>query len=244
MPLNDARWVTVESCVLAYMDEAEISITKQFKLTQIAFRILDELGLDFFYEIKTVRIPIESNGTALLPPDCINWVKVGLLNSAGEMIPLNYNSKLTSYAALNPNRKSMIGASNGTLETIYSITTPDFYNYFYGGSYGYLSGSSWYGGGFKVDSQNGVIILDNWSNYSEVVLEYVTSPDESVEASIPFVFKEALIAGLAFYDIRSLPRSRKGDISEKRDRRHEYYNARRLARARWNPFNLEQAAMI
>ena len=48
------QYVNINDCVTAYMDESEQGVHKQFKLTQLAFRAMDELGLDFFYRIKSV----------------------------------------------------------------------------------------------------------------------------------------------------------------------------------------------
>ena len=70
------------------------------------------------------------------------------------------------------------------------------------------------------------------------MLEYIAAPMAGGEYFIPVQFKEAVIAYLRWKDIISLPTSRKGSLGDKRDRRSDYYNERRLAIARYDAINL------
>lgn len=243
--MTKGQWITLESVILDYIEESEQSIHKYMKLFNLAFRGMDNLGVDFFYEVRTFKLPINSNGTVTIPENCLNWIKVGLFNFNGEIIPLAYNDKLSNYADLNPNRKTKNeDVTYGNLNTLYSLSSPCFYNYWDGVGFGYLYGSGWIGGTFKVDMTNNVIILDNWNNCNYIVLEAMISPKTEEDYYVPMVFREALIEWLGWRDIKHIPSSRKGSLGDKRDRQHDYYNARRLAIADWQPFNLEQAAMI
>jgi len=96
-------------------------------------------------------------------------------------------------------------------------------------------------GSFKIDNANGVIVLSHNFTYEYVMLEYTASPQPEGDYYVPIQFKEAIVAGLAWLDIRSLPSSRRGNLGDKRDRRHEFYNQRRLAWARYRPLHLEEA---
>ena len=234
-------FITVDSVVTDYIGEAEMSMNQYYKLWQIAFRGMSDLGIDFFYEVKTVKIPISANGTATLPPH-INWIKVGVFDTLGTFMPLWYNKKLTSYAAINPERKSLNSVNGGMqngLDGFYSISSPYFYNY-YGGNC--LMGNSWMGSAssFNVDERSGVIVFDNWTSITDVAVEIMCAPKEGEEYYIPFVFREALIEWIGWRDIKHLPNSRKANIGEKRDRKHDYYNARRVAAQRYKPFLIDQ----
>ena len=90
-------YITIDECITAYIDEAEQSIHKYYKLWQLAFRGLTELGLDFFYVVNPLNFRYLANLTVPLPPDYLNYSKIGVLNSQGEIVPLMYNSKLTTY---------------------------------------------------------------------------------------------------------------------------------------------------
>src|SRR5688572_13363287 len=97
-------YITLNSVVDDYLNESEQSVHKYFKTWQIAYRGLEQMGLDAFYRIQSVKLPVNANLTVTLPPNYMNWTKVGVLNGRGEIIPLNYNEKFTTYADLFPDR--------------------------------------------------------------------------------------------------------------------------------------------
>lgn len=233
-------YITIDECITAYIDEAEQSIHKYYKLWQLAFRGLTELGLDFFYVVKSVKLPVLANLTVPLPPDYLNYSKIGVLNSNGEIVPLMYNSKLTTYSDLQPTRLQQ--TQDNTLFNYYFANSTIWYNYWNGDTfdnlYGIPSGGPFVGN-FKIDNANGVILLNENFAYSYLMIEYISSPKEGQPYYLPIQFKEALIAYLRWKDIISIPSSRRGNLGDKRDRRHEYYNERRLAIARWRPIDLE-----
>lgn len=234
-------YITLDSIINDYLIESEQSINKYYKLFHIAFRGMEQLGLDFFYQVKSVKLPINANKTVNLPPDILNYCKVGVLNNKGEVIILNYNSKLTTYADLSPNRLSKTKDDN-----LYGQFAPNdnvFFNYWYGGSY-----TNFYGlpsnepvvGSFKIDLPNGIILLDETFKYEYIILEYLASPKEGEQYYVPMQFREALIAYMAWKDMNVATKFH-AQLGEKRDRRHEFYNERRLAIARFKPFYIHDA---
>jgi hypothetical protein len=70
------------------------------------------------------------------------------------------------------------------------------------------------------------------------MLEYIASPIAGGDYFVPVQFKEAMIAYLRWKDIISLPPTRRGSLGDKRDRRADYYNERRLAVARYDAIRL------
>jgi hypothetical protein len=235
-------WIPIDECINSYIDESEQSIHKFYKLWQLCFRLMTDLGIDFFYQIKSVKLPINPNFTVNLPSDFLKWSKVGVLNDVGEVITLKYNDKLTTYAEFSPDRLQK--TQDNTLFNWYWYNTPIWYNFWTGNSfttlYGMPSGAPFVGN-FKIDNNAGVILLNENFSYQYIILEYVASPQEGQQYYIPIQFKEAMIAGLAWLDIRSVPSSRRGNLGDKRDRRHEFYNQRRLAWARYRPLNIMEA---
>lgn len=235
-------WIPIDECINSYISESEQSIHKFYKLWQLSFRLMTDLGIDFFYQIKSVKLPINPNFTVNLPSDYIKYSKVGVLNDVGEIIPLMYNDKLTTYAEFSTDRLQK--TQDDTLFNWYWYNTPIWYNFWTGNSfttlYGMPSGAPFVGN-FKVDNNAGIILLNETFSYDYVMLEYTASPQEGQQYYIPIQFKEAMIAGLAWLDIRSIPSSRRGNLGDKRDRRSEFYNQRRLAWARYRPLHLEEA---
>lgn len=239
MSAQNRQWISVDECINAYMDESEQGNHKYFKLWNLAYRALTELGLDFFYSVKSVKLPVNANLTVTLPADYLNYTKVGVLNAQGEIIPLSVNNNLTTAFDMQPSRLSQ--TQDPTVFTGYSPQGIVWWNYWngYGLSnlYGLPSGSPFVGN-FKIDNKNGVIVLDENFMFDYVMLEYISSPQQGQDYYVPIQFKEAVISYLRWKDIISLPTSRKGSLGDKRDRRADYYNERRLAIARYDAVNL------
>ena len=237
------QWITLESCIYDYISEAELTENKYAKLFNIAFRAMEELGLDFFYQIKSVLLDVKPNKVADLPEDYANYTKLGILNGSGGVIALKFNGSLTSFADLNVDRLANIG--NDSIASIYSFTSPNFYNFGNGDGYSTLYGvanSGLYGGGFKIDNSNNVVILDPSFGYSKLLLEYTANPPNDKDYMIPQQFREAIIAYLAWRDIVNLP-IRRGSIGTNQQRRLEYFEARRRGIAKYKPFHVEQFVM-
>jgi hypothetical protein len=70
------------------------------------------------------------------------------------------------------------------------------------------------------------------------MLEYTASPIEGGEYYVPIQFKEAVIAYLRWKDKISVPVKSHMDNSNIGMRRHDYFNERRLAIARYDPINI------
>lgn len=233
-------WIKVDEIINQFLSETEQGESKRYKIFQIAFRGMEELGLDFFYQIKSVKLPVLSNKTVIIPDYCITYTKVGVLNDKGEVIPMRYNEKLTTYSSLLSTRLDKI--TDSTLGDV-NINSPIFYNYWNGNGfvnlYGLPSGSPNVGT-FKVDNNNGVIVFDPSFSYDYIILECIASPTQDGDYYVPIQFRAAMIAFMAWKDVQNMPSSRKGNLGDKRDRRHEFYNERRLAMARYRPIRLEQ----
>lgn len=234
-------WITLESIIYDYINQAELSNNKYYKLFHLAFRAMEDCGLDFFYQVKSVKLPINSNKTITLPEDYRQYTKLGVLNGAGELVPLKYNDKLTNLADLIPTRLADTTSSN--FVNMYSFSSPIFFNFWNGNSYTNLygvDGTGLYGGGFKIDDANGVILLDSNFGYTGLVLEYIANPNPDQDFKVPAQFREAIIYWLAWKDV-DLVTTRKISLGEKGTRRHEYFEARRRAIAQYRPFYLDQA---
>ena len=196
---QNKSYIALDSCITDYMNEAQLSNHAYFRLWHLAYRSMEDLGLDAFYQIRSVKLPINSNLTVTLPADYLNWSKVGVLNDVGEIIPLNYNDILTTYADLQPNRlEKTEDFTLGTWQWQYT-----WYNYWngwiYTNIYGVPSGQPFVGS-FKVDTSNGVILLNEQFQYDYIMLEYVASPQPGGEYYVPMQFREAIISWLRWKD--------------------------------------------
>jgi hypothetical protein len=234
-------YISLDSVVLDYLTEAEYSNHKYYRIWQIAFRGMEDLGLDFFYQVKSVKLPVNSNLTVTIPGDFMQWTKMGVLNDSGELIPLYYNDKLTSYADLSADR--LTKTQNTTLFDWSNWGVNTWCNYWDGFSYtniyGVPSGAPFVGN-FKIDSPNGVILLNESFAYPYVMLEYMASPKEGEEYYLPVQFREALISWIRWKDAISSNVKTHVQNSSIGIRRKDYYNDRDKAIARWKPFRIEE----
>jgi len=236
---QNRQWINLEECITAYLDESEQSNHKYFKCFHLSFRALTEMGLDAFYLVKSIRIPVNANLTANLPADYLQYSKVGVLNEQGEIITIGVNNKLTVAFDLSLNRLEQ--TQDSTIPTQINQQGVWWYNYWngyaYSPVYGLPSGTPFIGS-FKMDNANGVIVLSENFSYPYVILEYTASPQEGGEYYIPIQFKEAVIAYLRWKDKISIPVKSHMDNSNIGMRRHDYFNERRLAIARYDPVNI------
>ena len=242
------QWIQIDEVVSAYLDRSEQSVHRQFKIWHIAFDGLKELGIDFFSTVKSLKLPVNGNLTVNLPPDYLNYVKIGVFNDRSEVIPLYYNPKLTFFSDTRTNRSTV--TEDDTLDTLFNgingvFGSFIFSNYWVDGIFGPLYGvpsGAPFVGSFKIDNANGLIVLNEGFFYPYIVLEYIASPQpQQGTYFLPFQFKEALQAYIAWKDIQWMPNSRKGNGGDKQQRRHDFYNERRLAKARYQPFQIENA---
>lgn len=237
---NHQSYITLESIIQDYLTEAELPNHKYFKVFHLAFRGMDEIGLDAFYKVQSVKLPINPNYTVTLPADYLNWTKVGVLNNRGEIIPLYYNDTLTTYADLMPNR--LEETQDNSLQNWADWGTGTWWNYWNGGAfvniYGTPSGAPFVGN-FKIDAENGVMLLNERFTYEYIMLEYVCSPTPGNDYKVPVQFREALIAWLWWKDKKAVA-SNRGQVGISRDFRNDFYNERRQAIARWKPIRKEE----
>lgn len=242
-------YIPLDTIVKDYLNESEQGLSKYFKVWHIAYRGLEQLGLDAFFRVQSVKLPVNDNLTVTLPANYLNWSKVGVLNSQGAIIPLNYNENFTTYADLLPERVSkttddtLLGAEWGS--GIWgSGTWMNFWNgSAYTNIYGVPSGQP-IAGSFKVDVENGVIILNHnfTENYQYIILEYVAAPTpmEGQDYYLPVQFREALIAWITWKDGKAKGVRSHMQLGTNRDNKHEFYNERRNAIARWKPIRNQE----
>lgn len=233
---QNLSYIPMDSIVNDYLNESEQSVSKFYKIWHLAFRGFEDLGMDAFYKILAVKLPINDNLTVTLPANYLQWTKVGLLNDRGEIIPLYYNNKLTSYMDLSPDRLTQT-QDNSVLNNI-NYDNGVWSNYWnghvYANIYGVPSGAPFLGN-FKVDVNNGVILLNERYQYDYLMLEYMASPKEGSEYYIPVQFREALIAWLYWKDNKAKGVRSHMALGLSRDYKNDYYRERRNSIARWKP---------
>ncbi len=191
------KWQELKTIVSYSLDEMGKDYSQFDKAWLFGLRALVDMNFDVSGEPKTVRIPLNGNKTATIPPDCVSWSKIGLLDSHGEISTLKINNALTTWMDNNPNRIQKLGESqiNDSIGAL--ATAPLYLNYYYNGNYCNLFGV---GGGLiqygecRVDDKNGIIIFHPDFRYDSVLFEYLSSPERDVDYKVELRFQEAVIA--------------------------------------------------
>lgn len=237
---QNLQWITLDSCITDYLNQSEQDIHKYWKLFHLAFRGMDDMGMDFFYTVRSYKIPVNSNLTVTIPANCIRVSKVGVFNQQGDVIPLAVNNNLSTAFDLSPNRLQQ--TQDDTIPTQINQQGVWWYNYWNGQSFGNLYGlpsGNPLIGSYKIDNQNGVIVLSENFTYEYILLECIASPAEGETYVVPIQFREAMIAWLDWKDSTAKVMRTHMQLGSSRDKEKIYYNERRKAIAKYDPINLK-----
>jgi len=211
------------------------------RLLQLAVNGLRELNMDISGSNKMVVLSIKDDMTVDLPSDFINYTRIAICGSHGELMSLGHNPNLCKprYADDCGNithKQSTVGNHNIPvyIDNIAShYRNGEMVGRFYGEGGGYNAN-----GQYVLDKERGVIQLSSVSA-EEIVLEYIadiTKIDGSFRVH-PYII-ETLKAYMAWSSIR---RKRAESAQEKELARRDYYNERRIASVRFNSFTMEEA---
>ena len=234
------KYIKLRDVVNYYIDEARLTSKEFRRLWVLAFRGLQEIGMDVSWSPKMDLLDVNDNKTVTLPDDYIQWVRVGIFNSVGEIATLRVNEQLTTYRDTIPSRlddiTSPLGADINYLQYPYwyGYWDEQGYEHYFGAGSGMVQA-----GECRVDAANNVVVLDPQFGYNQVVLEYISSPIMDDDYAIDMLTQEAMIAWLRWKDIQSMPAINRANVSEKTMREREYYNQKRMARKRIKPFRLQ-----
>tara|TARA_R110000796_G_scaffold12963_3_gene42349 strand:- start:8030 stop:8908 length:879 start_codon:yes stop_codon:yes gene_type:complete len=239
-------------------------------IRNFALRGIREFGFDVTSRIRSIKLSIGTNDTVTLPDDYVDLVKVGIVDSEGILRPMaqnkniNYSRKYdvdadgvtttsTGDSDLGPmdldssvvldREDDKTGTSGGSTADSGNLDDYIFENYLYQGGVGRMYGV---GGGMRVGDyrvnldQNRLEIQTNGGR-SEVVLEYIADEARSTNPVIHVYAEEALRA-YVYYKL--CERKSTVPANEKARARTEYYNERRMAKARLGNFTKDEALRV
>ena len=238
-----------------YASNASDSAIRNF-----AFRGIREIGFDLGKKIKSLKMPIESNDTVLLPGDFVDLLKVGVVDDNGIVRVfgnnknINYSRKFSSSPVPNDFENSPLNISSNAIKdreddkTATGTSTGSdndfgqyvFENYIYQGGAGrlYGAGGGHLAGEYRLNLDQDRIEVETNSGYSEVVIEYVADEARAGDPEV-HVYAEEALRSYMYYKI--IERKSSVPANEKSRARAEYYNERRKANARLSNFTKEEA---
>jgi hypothetical protein len=250
----------IDDFIVTMDSDDYISNVSDVAIRNIALRGIREFGFDVSSRVRSIKRTIESNSTIILPEDYVDLVKIGVVDSdgilrvLGQNKNLNYSRKLTTAdstsdsadgplnidANLILNREDDKDATAGSDSGNGDLDHFIFENYLFQGGIGrlYGLGGGHLAGEYRVNLDQNRIEIDTDSGSSEVVLEYIADEARSTNPVI-HVYAEEALRSYMYYKLCE----RKSTVpsNEKARARQEYYNDRRLAKARLSNFSKEEA---
>lgn len=214
-----------------------------------------EFNLDVKGFFKTVLLDINPNKTCEFPCDMIKYNKIGVVNSAGEIVCFKRNDRLSMYHSeyfINANRNAGVptlptygwyGGLNGGISDYNAFA---FLNYWYAGTswnlFGLGSGTVDVGE-YKIDETNRIFLFNQCFNWSQFILEYLAdSTDDEGDYEVDVRMAEAVKSYLRWQDV--IDRPKKASPQAVQQLKLAYYNQKRLARCRINPVILNEMQNI
>ena len=255
----------IDDFIVTMDSDDYISNVSDVAIRNIALRGIREFGFDVSSRVRSIKRTVQSNNTIILPEDYVDIVKLGVVDGEGTLRVfgqnknLNYSRKLT--VADNEGAGSKADSNAAPLNIASNLTTDRqddktsttggdgnnidldvfiFENYLFQGGVGklYGIGGGHLAGEYRVNLDQNRIEIDTESHFDEVVLEYIADEARSTNPVI-HVYAEEALRSYMYYKL--CERKSTVPANEKARARQEYYNDRRLAKARLSNFSKEEA---
>tara|TARA_R110000822_G_scaffold145672_1_gene284576 strand:- start:293 stop:1159 length:867 start_codon:yes stop_codon:yes gene_type:complete len=237
-------------------------------IRNFALRGIREFGFDVTSRVKSLKLDIHSNGTAILPDDYVDLVKVGVIGSDGIVRVFNQNKNInysrqilqdqTVEADVTGDTNLTTDSGSGPLDiddnlilnrkNAKSATTSNddsyvFDNFVFQGGIGRLYGAGGANapGSYRINLDQNRLEIDAGNSSSEIVLEYIADEARSTNPVI-HIYAEEAIRSYIYYKLCERKSTVPG--GEKSRARAEYYNERRKAKARLGNFTKNEALKV
>tara|TARA_R100001015_G_C4634374_1_gene200758 strand:+ start:1109 stop:1993 length:885 start_codon:yes stop_codon:yes gene_type:complete len=271
------NYVSLREVIVDYMltmDEDDYaSSATEYAIRNIALRGIREFGFDVQPSVRSLKRPLQSNNTIILPDDFVDVIKIGTVDENGIVRAFAENKNLNISQAyddnLNITNQSSSGGLDDSDQTGNRRYIPDnqienrkddltatnseannedidwyiFENYLYQGSLGRMYGL----GGGKL---RGTYRINYDQNRIEIdseagVTEVVIEYiSDAARSTDPVIHVYAEEALRAFIYYKIVERKSSVPAGEKARARQEYYNERRKARGRLSNFSKTEALNV
>lgn len=209
-------------------EEGKTSENDFLRYFKLGLNGLKELSFDVGGGIKTIELTVSSNSlTVDLPNDYVRYTKIGLYGNDGDVHPLGIR-----------NDKSLISTAANSSTVSDDELNPTYFEYVQ--EFG-LGGGNNTNGYYRVDLENSTIQFTSDMSGKNIILEYISnSPIHSKEnAVVVHEFSADAMRSYIFW--KSIQRKRNYPSPDKQEAKAEYYNNKRLARARLLSFTKQEA---
>jgi hypothetical protein len=223
MAIDQTKYTTLDSAVRSVLsDENKVSTHEYVRYLDKAFRGLKELTFDVLGSTQATLMTVSSSLRADLPDGFIDYTYLGVIGSDGRLHPIGYRNDIPTAGS-----------------TAQYTNKPDDFYYYHGGVFGYGGGQN-RNGYYKpdIDFENWQMLFTSMYSGTSVYMEYITDGlRRDGEAIVHPYCEEALIAYIYW---KVIQRRRGVPQVDKEAARRDWYNEKRLARARMTSFTKEE----
>ena len=234
MPKDVKLDEVVKSLLIQHGEQTE---HKYMMYLEAAIRGLKELTFDILQNIKSETLTVNDNLTVDLPCDYVNYTRIGLCRSHGRIETLGYDEYLCTQHNVDVCGDEIANDFSGES----SVSGGNSRNgELTGGGYGL--GGGYRNGYYRIDRDKARIVLSSELAGQSIVLEYVSDgSNPNGDMKINALAEEAL---RAYMHWKLIQRRNGVPMQEKEAARRDWYNEKRLARARIVNFTPDQAWRI
>jgi hypothetical protein len=240
--------VGIKQLVLEYLNSKDEGSDRFRRLYRIAsLQGVKKFNMDIVGQFRTQLLSINPNGTIPFPDDYLDYSMIGVINAAGEGVPLKHNEDLvTVKQAFLAEQNKIVGTPQipGFIQLLNNPGFPLFWlNYSWNGNYVHLyglAGGQPNVGEFTIDDDNHCILVGSGFPYSEVLVEYLSNgfDCDCNDYKIHTFATDAFLAWLRWKDAIDL--NKKASDSHVRYLRNEFAREKMMAKMRLNPVRISE----
>lgn len=210
------------------IEEGKTSENDFLRYFKLGLNGIKELNFDVGGGVRTIELIVNPNTlTVDLPSDYVKYTKIGIYGSDGDIHPLGLRTD-----------KSLISSVTNSNTSNDDELNPSYFDY--AQEFG-IGGGNNANGYYRIDTEGSTIQFTSALSGSKIILEYISNSFiHPTEGKV--VINEFLADAMKSYIYwKSIQRRRGADANEKSGARSEYYNNKRLARARMLSFTKQEA---
>jgi len=226
-----AQFISVEEAIQNLLvEEGKSSEHEYLRYFNIAMSGLKELNFDTVRQIKTIELTIDHKNTVSLPSDYVSYIKIATSGDNGELNYLGARDRINLvHGATSTN------VEDKTQHPVFTDNTPGDGLWGRYGQGGGNNANGYYRENFDEET------IEFSSVTGTVIIEYISDGSTDLEGDQIKIHSFAEEALKSYIYWKSIYRKRAINMNEKMLAKKEYYNQKRLARARMQSFNKQEA---
>jgi len=245
--------VSLDSIVRNVLMQRQYPLHWYIQFLVYARNCLQEISMDDLYVVNTKLLPVNAVNAVDLPPDFLDYVKVGV--QVGQTIrPLVEDNGINRLTKLNSNFEPVpyLQAESSDPSEVQQQNlgySPNFFNYWYtinwnlyGENIGRYFGGNAYADTFSLIRERNQIQLHEKLNIDYLYLEYVSNGMNTNAATMITPYAFATIEAFILWKLKE--HSRTYSIGERQIAEQQYIQQRKILRARISSLTISELKRI